>query len=322
MQMEKLRTGITSHVKFFYRLAKVRAGILKEEDLAEYGGLEVAITVDYDHDRWEDLGISKTSIYASREKRIHELWDRNPDHRSDADFFMLRQLASMAADFTDLMTRKTPRMDADGNYVRKSNDKLLKDDRFLGDLNLYMDQVLKTPITIDGKYNDGIEGMSTRHIQNFTDEQNRSYAEERRKIYGRRNIEHEAIERFPFMRESIRSSDDALGVLLMITETVVDYSKAENNPRYARPMNIEAYLSAPMLKWVNLLGPAWNPITVALEDLENKAKKETKPHTGLLLANSIYPALSNFAKPFNYVDRSPLGTTLLPNKAVYAPNVQ
>lgn len=308
--------------QILYRLAKVRSGILKEEAFENYGGLQVAVTVDKDHDRWEDLGKSATTIYATREQHIHECWDKNPGSRTDAEFFMLRQQAAMAADFTDLMTRKKPRMDADGNYVRKDTGKLIKDDRFAGDLNLYMDQVLKTPITIDGKYNDGIEGMSTRHIPMFSDEQNRSYAEERRKIYGRRNIEHEAIEQFPFMKDAIRSSDDLLGILLVMTETVVDYSKPENNPRYARPINIEDYLSPPLLKWVNVLGPAWHPVTIALEDLENKAKHETKPHTALLLNNSFYPAIGNsFPKPHNYVERRIDGTILLPNKIVYAPNM-
>lgn len=308
--------------QIMYRLAKIRSGVMKLHHWNGYGGLQVALTVDYDHDRWEDLGISKTSIFASREKRIHELWDKNPDKKPDAFFFMLRQQASMAADFTDFMTRKTPRMDADGNYVRKENGKLQKDDRFLGSLDLYMDEVLKTPITIDGKYNDGIEGMSTRHVSPFTAEQNRSYAEERRRIYGRRDMEHEAIDRFPFMKKAIRSSDDVLGVLLMMTETVVDYSKPENNPRFARPMNIKPYLDPQMISWVSLLGPAWNPITIALEDLENKAKAEEKPHTGIILANAIYPAIPASMRPHNYVDRGTNGAVLLPNGSVYAPNMQ
>ncbi len=303
-----------------YRCSKVRAGLTQYEKLEELGGLEVGVSIDLRHDSWEDLGHDKLKIYTYYEKRIHDVWGNNG--HDDAYYFMLRQKATMIANGIDNVTRKIPRRDEFGRFVLKDkSDKYQKDPRFEDDLNLYMDHVLLDPNTIENKMNDGIEGMSSRNHQAYTDDVNRGYNEERRRLYGRRAIADEACEKFPFIEKSIRASDSMLGINLVIMESVVDYGEGGANPKHARPIDIKRYL--PVAKGgFELLGPAWHPVTGSLEDLEDKAAKETNMRTSLLLQNALYPALkTHFPMPYNHIDREKAASTYLPERAAYAPNM-
>ncbi|MFA7456575.1 MAG: hypothetical protein WCY57_03935, partial [Micavibrio sp.] len=171
--------------EILFFLTHVRTGILKISDLNPYGGPEVGVATIWRHDSWEDLGQNAHSIFSGMDEHIHEIWGKAG--HDDAYYFMLRQKAVMISDNVDLLTRKYPRLDEHGAYVRKPTGKYIKDDRFGGDINLYMNQVAKNPLTVMAKYYDGIDGMFTRNnVPVFNDAANRSYNEERRMIYGHR----------------------------------------------------------------------------------------------------------------------------------------
>lgn len=277
----------------FYTLSMVRAGLLREQDLIAFGGLEVAIGIGFRHDSWEDLGKDRLSVYVPLERKLHQL--ESQGLITESQLYVERSNSVRIVDGMDFLTRKTPELDEYGDFVRKPNGKIKKNDRFGGQLNLYYDHVLKSPLTALGKYNDGIEGMSTRvGVQSYSVEDDRNYTAERRGIYGRRALDSQALRLYPFLKPAIRSADGMLGILLVGVETLNDYNRDHGqNPRYATPIRIDPYVPAAR-KGFEYLPPAWHPICIFMERMRDKALRENDGHIDLLNKNALIPALADY----------------------------
>lgn len=299
-----------------YHLSFVRDGLLKEKDLRPYGGTEVGNCITFRHDSWEDLGKNKISIYAPLEKNIHVLGDEK--NLGDIPFFALRRKAVLIVEGVDLLTRKVPRIDEDGNFVRKDTGKFVKDDRFGGQLNLYYNQVLKSPLTALGKFFDGIEGMSTRvGVTDFSVDDDRKYTDERRMLYGRRKLDTQAIEKFPFLQHAIETADDMLGTLLVAMETLNDYAPDKGeNPEHATAMRIDEYKMAN--KGFRRLPPAFHPITIFMERMWAKAARENDGRVDLIISRAMLPSLADRFGQVNIYRGLPKS---LPEQTVSAPNI-
>lgn len=288
-------------------MSYVRSGLIREKDLEPYGGLQVAMATILRHDSWEDLGKGRMAIYTPMEKRLHEM--EAAGLISEKELFALRQKAVQITDNVDLLTRKAPRRDENGNFVRKPSGKLVKDDRFGEQLNLYYDQIIKNPITLIAKFIDGIEGMSTRiGVGSFDLTANVGYTAERRMLYGTRALDKEGTYKFPFLHKAIRSADSALGVLLVTMETVNHYDPAgKQHPRHAKPINIEKYIKDADAG-LSHLPPAFHPVCIAVERLRILAEVERmdakQTWMQQLLSNALIPALSPaFPKLNAYLQR-------------------
>ena len=289
----------------FYDLAQARAGHVLEDNVRKHGGLHAAVGIILRHDSWEDLGKDKIAIYSPLEKRIHAL----PD--DDGKIFELRQIASTVVDGVDLLTRKTPKLDDEGQYLRKPSGKLVKIDRFGGDLNVYITRLLENPNTARAKFIDSIEGMMTRGGFNdneepiFSLETNITYTNERRGLFGRRETDLQAIEAFPEMKKAIKSLDSMLGILLVCQETVNDFKANLNNkPENAKPIRIGNYTHAAK-RGFRHIPSCFHPVTIFLERLEDVAKTEGDNHTRMLLDKVLYPSLQgHFKMPYNFVEPS------------------
>lgn len=291
-----------------YYLSFVREGLIREQDTALYGGTEVAIATTLRHDSWEDLGNDRMRIYAPLEKKLHE--GMNTAVISEEQGFRMRQKAVQIVDAVDLLTRKTPRLNDDGVFERKPNGKLLKIDRYDGQVNLYYNQIIKSPITTAAKYFDGIEGMSTRiGVLDYSLEDDLKYTAERRMLYGRRKLDLQAIEKFPFLKPAIKSADSMLGILLVGMETVNDFAVADGqdpktaqNPKYATAIRLEDYLPA-ATKGFNRLPPSFHPISIFMERMAAKVQREVgtpiEGRTDLLIRNALLPSL---AKDFGKIN--------------------
>ncbi len=273
----------------FYALSMMRGGLLREKDLEEYGGVEVLIGTILRHDSWEDLGKDRMTVYSPMERRLHQLQDQGVIINGQMDFYRNNSIGIVNG--MDLLTRKIPEVDEDG-FVRKPNGKIKKNDRFDGQLNLYYDQILQSPLTALSKFFDGIEGMSTRvGVTSYSVEDDRIYTQERRGIYGRRALDVQAIEHFPFLKRAIRAADGMLGTLLVSVETLNDYNKDRGqNPRFAKPIRIEQYGSLPS-KGFHALPPAFDPICIMMERMRAKALYESDGRTAELNRRALMPSI-------------------------------
>lgn len=274
----------------FYALSMVRAGLIKEKDLEAYGGLEALIGTILRHDSWEDLGKDRMSVYIPMERRLYRLQDQGVIMNGQLDFYRNRSV--FIVNGMDLLTRKIPEVDEEGFYVRKPNGKVKKNDRFDGQLNLYYDQILKLPQTALSKFFDGIEGMSTRvGVQSYSVQDDRIYTAERRGIYGRRALDIQAIQYYPFLKPAIRAADGMLGTLLVGVETLNDYNKdGGQNPKFAKPIRIEQYGSLPS-KGFHALPPAFDPICIFMERMREKALREGDGHIAELNRRALMPSI-------------------------------
>lgn len=257
----------------FYTLSMTRAGFLREKDLEKYGGLEVMVGTILRHDSWEDLGKDRISVYIPMEARLYRLQDQGVIMNRQLDFY--RKNSVHIVNGMDLLTRKIPEIEEDGSYTRKPNGKVKKNDRFDGQLNLYYDQILKSPLTALAKFFDGIEGMSTRvGVESYSVEDDRIYTAERRGIYGRRALDEQAIRHYPFLKPAIRAADGMLGTLLVSVETLNDYNKdGGQNPKFAKPIRIDQYGPLPS-RGFSALPPAFDPICIFMERMRAKDLRE------------------------------------------------
>ncbi len=277
----------------FYTLSMVRSGLLKEKDIAPYGGLEVAIGIFLRHDSWEDLGKNRLVAYIPLERKLHQM--EKQGLITESQLYSNLTKSSMIVDGMDFLTRKIPELHDDGSFVRKANGKIKKNDRFGGQINLYYNSVLRSPLTVLGKFNDGSEGMSTRvGVKAYTVEDDRIYTAERRGIYGRRALDMEALRLYPFLQPAIRSADGMLGILLVGVETLNDFNKdGGQNPLYATPIRVGQY--APHAKkGFEFLPPAWHPICIFMERMRDKAAREGDGRIELLNKNAYIPALADY----------------------------
>ncbi len=273
----------------FYALSMVRAGILREKDLDQYGGLEVLIGTILRHDSWEDLGKDRMSVYIPMERKLERLHDQGLITNGQMDIY--RNHAIWIVDGMDLLTRKIPEVDEDG-FVRKPNGKIKKNDRFNGQLNLYYDQILQSPMTALSKFFDGIEGMSTRvGVRSYSVEDDRIYTAERRGIYGRRALDVQAIKYYSFLKPAIRAADGMLGTLLVSVETLNDYNKdSGQNPKFAKPIRIDQYGSLPR-RGFHPLPPAFDPICILMQRMRAKALREGDGHVSELNHQALMPSI-------------------------------
>lgn len=273
----------------FYALSMMRGGLLREKDLQQYGGIEVLLGTILRHDSWEDLGKDRMTVYSPMERRLHLLQDQGRITNGQMDIY--RNISIGIVNGMDLLTRKIPEVDDDG-FVRKPNGKIKKNDRFDRQLNLYYDQILQSPLTALSKFFDGIEGMSTRvGVKSYSVHDDRVYTEERRGIYGRRALDAQAIERFPFLKKAIVAADGMLGTLLVSVETLNDYNEDRGqNPKYAKPIRIEQYGSLPS-KGFHALPPGFDPICIMMERMRAKASLERNGHTGELNRRALMPSI-------------------------------
>src|SRR5690606_11542184 len=113
--------------------------------------------------------------------------------------FALRQQSMRIVEDVDRLTRKHPILNEDGSYVRKPNGKLVKVPRFGGNLHEYYDGGKASPHFSIVKFNDSIEGMSTR-MGAFGRDDDIQYTRERRQFFGLRQLDKEAIDTFPFLK--------------------------------------------------------------------------------------------------------------------------
>lgn len=279
-------------------LASVRSGQLKAEDFEPFGGLETVVAVILRHDSWEDLGNDRKVLRAQIHKRY--------PYMTTSEIQAIEDKLEHYLEGVDVLTKKEPLRDASGEFVRKDNGKLKKQDRFGGQTNIYYNHVLRHPHTILGKFYDGGEGMATRNEAGFNTEDNEAYTQERRMLYGARPLVEEATHNFPFLKGAVKSADAMLGILLMAQEVVNYYdSNTDQDPEYASPINIDKYLPAATQGYKHL-PRAWHPLSIFLERLEDKAAKEVEPRTSVLLCRAFYPALEgHFKIPHNQHECTP-----------------
>lgn len=306
---------------FLYAGAAYREGIIPKKEFGLFGGLAVTTAIIMRHDSWEDLGQTPTTIYANLERKTHAFMDQfdplNNDEKIAAIGFSLRQQSMRVIQDIDRLTRKHPVLEEDGAYVRKPSGKLVKVPRWDGNLSQYYDGGKESPHFSIVKFNDSIEGMSTR-LGAFSREEDVQYTQERRQYFGNRELDHEAIERFPFLEKSIRASDAMLGVLLASMETSNYFSgnsgKLEQNPEYARPVSIGRYLRH-ATQGFNLLPVAFHPVSILLERMEDRATLQNDRQARIILDRALYPSLQqHFPMPHNFSRSS------LPQLPVYDRN--
>lgn len=294
----------------------IRKGLIPEKDLNKFGGAEALVAVILRHDSWEDLGNSANSIveklqahaktFSYSKSRIERL-----DEKSDAVGLGV-----------NLLTRKIPVLDENGNFVRKSNGKIKKEDRFGSDVNLYYQAVLQNPLSAFAKPLDGIEGMATRvGVLSYSVHDDVKYTEERRMLYGSeaKNFEGEAIKRYAFLKDAIECADDMLGVTLVMLETLNHYAPdSAFNPKDAKPMDIEKYEKAS--RGFEGIPAGFHPVHIKMERMWAKAARENDGRVDAIISNAFLPALvEKFPNLTTYSKSRP--ASALPKGGVYAPNM-
>lgn len=272
-----------------YFLNFVRNGLLKEKDLATDGGTETAICILLLHDSWEDLGKNPRQIFKPLEEKTNLL--RQQGRITEQRRFQMHLQAAQTAEGVDYLTRKTPVIGPDGEFVRKPNGKLLKRDRFGGNIMEYYNNVFKSALTTISKFFDGDEGMSTRiGVVAWSVDDDRKYANERRMLFGRMGYDKLAVEQYPFLKRAIQASDHMLGTLLVCMETVNDFAPggAGGNPATARPVDIKRYSAA--ASGFQRLPACWHPIYIFMERMYEKARRDG-PGVATLIEKAFVPAL-------------------------------
>lgn len=269
-------------------LVRIKAGLLRPEELNRFGGPEVGVSIALRHDSWEDFGKSPMQIYAPLEKLFHDLMDQ--DQVTENEGQSLRHKAVVVSQGVDLLTRQVPRICDDGSFARTDTGKLIKDERYGGDMNLYVNALLGNPHSVLVKFDDAIWGMATRiGVNSFSIQDNKKYARERRGIFGRRQTDTQAVQKWPFLKEAIPATDGMLGILLVVMETINDYdSDHRQNPENAFPIRIQQYLPQAMSGYRHL-PHAFRPDLVLIGRLEARAVRE--PRIRALLDKAIYPAI-------------------------------
>lgn len=314
---------------FLYVGAATREGLIPKSDYSLFGGLPVTTAIIMRHDSWEDLGQTPTMIYANLERKTHAYMDFfDPDQQREeisAIGFSLRQQSMRTVEDVDRLTRKHPILDENGAYVRKDNGKLVKIPRFGGNLHEYYDGGRESPHFSLVKFNDSIEGMSTR-MGAFSSDADILYTRERRQFFGLRQLDKEAIDKFPFLKRAIHASDSMLGVLLADMETVNFYSdnkdKPEQNAEYARPVSIGRYIPAAKHGF-NIIPRAFHPVSILVERMEDRAVLENNRSIALLLKNAIYPShVGHFPMPHNFQQSLKHHNMSLNPPELYAPTMR
>lgn len=292
-----------------------REGLIEDIEYSKWGGFAVTAAIIMRHDSWEDLGKEPITIYAALERNIHKFMDEYDTYKDEPNIgdigYQMRQESVRTTDTINLLTRKFPVVNESGGYDKKPNGKLVKTPRFGGNLHVYFDGAAKTPHFGLVKWPDSVEGMATR-LGAFTATEDQQYLDERMHYFWERDLDKEAINAFPFMKNAIEAFDGLLGILIRHNKNMLWYMKDDNNPAHARSLDVEKYM--PQSAFANRLGPAWNPVSIMLEREEDAARVETDGRRRMILDQSDYPALAQyFPMPHNY---SP---TTLPPRKEYGP---
>ena len=191
--------------------------------------------------------------------------------------------------------------DAKGNFIKKPNGRYEKVLRYGGDLNKYYNIQFQNPLACWIKWDDSIEGTSTRILEDiferapeeaFSLSKNIEYASERRAIYGRRANVEVAKKMWPDFADVLQSADSMLGKNLVILESFNDYAKDDNlNPKNAMPIKTAQYNDE---AWdgYQFVPSAWRPERIQTERIEKIAQKN--PRWRAFLDHVVYPSMDTF----------------------------
>jgi len=298
-----------------YFLNFVRSGLLREKDIARDGGVETGISILLLHDSWEDLGKDQRQIFKPLDEKIKLL--RQQGIITDQQQFHMITQSAQTAEGMDYLTRKTPVIGPDGEFVRKRNGKFVKIDRFGGNIMEYYNQLFRSALTAIAKPLDGVEGMCTRiGVMSWSVDDDRKYANERRMLYGRMGYDKLAVEQYPFLKKAVQAADHMLGTLLVGMETVNDFAPGGpgGNPATARPIDVERYWAAP--RAFQRIPAAFHPIYIFTERLYDKARRDG-PHVATLIDKAFIPALE---KSYPAILKLKEQYNALPQLAVSGPN--
>ncbi len=271
-------------------LGMISTGYIPMDVYAQHGGLDADLSARLRHDSIEDKAKSKTfDIYTGMERNLENLFEAG--ELNEELHWKKRMEASLAAEMTDVMTRKDVVIDPEtGRVVRKPNGKILKKDRYNGDISIYWGNMLPYPLAILGKYADRSENVGTRYgVEIFTLESNMKYARKTRYIYGNESHDEVAIEKWPQFAYAIKASDDMLGIQLTMLETVNEYlDDKRSNPRTGNPIRVSKYTPHGLHAY-HTIPQCLHPISVAAHDYrihhENTAKVRS------VLENKLAPAI-------------------------------
>lgn len=271
-------------------LGMISTGYIPMDVYAQHGGLDADLSARFRHDSIEDKAKSKTfHIYTGMERNLERLF---VEGEIDEELHWQKRMeATLAAEMTDVMTRKDAFLDPEtGQVVTKTNGKILKKDRYGGNINIYWQKMLPYPLAILGKYADRSENVGTRYsVEKFTLESNIKYAMKTRYIYGNESHDDVAMEKWPQFAYAIKASDDMLGIQLTMLETMnFHLDDEQSNPRTGNPIRLSKY--APYgLHAYHTIPQCLHPISVAAHDYRRHHENTAKIRS--VLENKLAPAI-------------------------------
>lgn len=271
------------------QLSRIYTGFVPAEAYLRHGGIDADMSARLRHDSIEDKATSQLEIYAALEGNLHALIKAGDI--TDEQHYCKRIEAAIAAENTDLMTRKDVAIDLEtGVILKKENGKIKKIERYGGDSNTYFYRLLQRPTALLTKYDDRIENVGTRYGgTGFTIEGNIKYARQTRQIYGLENYDDRATEKWPEFVRAIRAADDMLGVQLTILEGINKYTmNPANNPLIGVPFRFDNFLPNALKPYENT--PAcFHPVAIAVHGLRKEAKHDRRIH--IVIDRLILPPL-------------------------------
>lgn len=278
-------------------LALIRNKKLSMKAIRESDGLDVLIASTLRHDSFEDHGKTKDDLTQSILDKVKSL---HPDKQITRKFLLqVGGQAEKTANIVDILSRKIAKRDENQFVIRNpDNGKLIKIDRYDGDLATYLNRQLEHPFPSLVKNIDAVEGMSTRILldtfrrepsKKFSVADNARYAAERRQLFGNYNFLDDAIVKYPKFKDAFRCVDHMLGVNLVILETTNYYYQNEGqNPARARPVNIGKYIDPARDGYEGM--PIWaRPDFIMIGRLEKVAEEDKRMRA--LLTHAFYPAI-------------------------------
>ena len=293
-------------------LGMILAGYIPMGEYATHGGLDADLSARLRHDSIEDRLQTKLGIFADLERNLNDLCDT--DMLDTADHYAKRIEATLASENIDLMTRKDAVFDGDGRVVM-CEGKIVKEDRYNGDVNIYYYRLMNRPTALLCKYHDSIENVGTRlGGTGFSTEKNIAYARERREIYGLEDYDERATEKWPGFELAIRAADDMLGIQLVILEGVNKYmSNPQNNPKFGAPFRFSNYIPHGLQAFKDLPN-CFHPVAIAVHSIRSEA--QTIPKLNTVLDKLIIPPLYNAVKQLNLKSIAGVHNRVFPEVAI------
>ena len=242
---------------------------------------------------------------------MHELSD---ERAIDGRYHhILRHRAAGIADIVDLCSRKYPQTDERGRFIIRPNGRPEKVPRFGGDLNEYYNRQFGNPLACWIKWDDSVEGVSTRTLpdtldrpaeKSFSLDSNEKYAAERRYLYGRRANDVVAMQQWPGFAEVFAASDSMLGINLVILESFNDYLQNKAlNPAEAMRMRTDSY-SEDAWDAHRHIPPGWRSDRIQTGRIERLAAAD--PRLRLFLEKVVYPSMKLFRTDLTDLSHSAL----------------